>query len=304
MIARVGAVQIWPEWNVHTDPIIVTAVFTSASSNTSAAPLPPSSSSVRFIVRPPTSAMRRPTPVEPVNETMSTSRLSTSASPVAGRRAGDDVDDAFGEADLVHDPHELDHRERVLRRGPHDHRVAHRQRGPELARHVDDREVVRRDARDDADRRAAHDRTHQPARRERGRRHLLRRERDDVVRLDRERAYVSKRVHAVGTCICLPTVAVQPVSAITSGSRSSKRALIASAVFCSSSARYSGFVCDHESNASRAARAASCAWATDASGRVVDDLLGRGVDDVVAAVGPVDPLPADQQLARRHGAEV
>ena len=39
MIARVGAVQIWPEWNVHTDPIIVTAVFTSASSNTSAGAL-------------------------------------------------------------------------------------------------------------------------------------------------------------------------------------------------------------------------------------------------------------------------
>ena len=34
------------------------------------------------------------------------------------------------------------------------------------------------------------------------------------------RAYVSKRVHAVGTCICLPTVSVQPVSAITIGSRS------------------------------------------------------------------------------------
>ena len=37
-----------------------TAVFRSASSNTSAAPLPPSSSSRRFIVRPPTSPMRMP----------------------------------------------------------------------------------------------------------------------------------------------------------------------------------------------------------------------------------------------------
>ena len=27
MIARVGAVQIWPEWNVHTEPIIETAVL-------------------------------------------------------------------------------------------------------------------------------------------------------------------------------------------------------------------------------------------------------------------------------------
>ena len=84
MIARVGAVQIWPEWNVHVEPIMPIAVLTSASSNTTAAPLPPSSSSSCFIVRPPTSPMRIPTPVEPVNDTMSMSRVSTSASPVAG----------------------------------------------------------------------------------------------------------------------------------------------------------------------------------------------------------------------------
>ena len=36
-------------------------------------------------------------------------------------------------------------------------------------------------------------------------------------------------------------------------------------------------------------------------GRDADDLFGRGVDDVVAAVGPVDPLPADQQLPLGHG---
>ena len=38
------------------------------------------------------------------------------------------------------------------------------------------------------------------------------------------------------------------------------------------------------------------AWADGCFGRDVDDFLGRGVDDVVAAVGPVDPLPTDQQL--------
>ena len=32
-------------------------------------------------------------------------------------------------------------------------------------------------------------------------------------------------------------------------------------------------------------------------GREADDLLGGRVDDVVAAVGAVDPVPADQQLA-------
>ncbi len=115
------------------------------------------------------------------------------------------------------------------------------------------------------------------------------------------RAYVSKRVHAVGTCICLPTVSVQPVSAITSGSRSWKRALIASAAFASSSARASGVVCDHAGNASCAARAASSAWADERLGRDGDRFLGGGVDDVVAAVGSVDPFPADQQLpVRRH----
>ena len=54
-IARVGAVQIWPQWNAHTLAMAVTAVLMSASSSTSAAPLPPSSSSMRFIVRPPAS---------------------------------------------------------------------------------------------------------------------------------------------------------------------------------------------------------------------------------------------------------
>src|SRR5581483_9659524 len=83
-IARVGAVQIWPEWNVHTEPIMRTAVATSASSNTTPAPLPPSSSRNRFIVRPPDSAILTPTFVLPVNDTMSTSCDSTSASPVAG----------------------------------------------------------------------------------------------------------------------------------------------------------------------------------------------------------------------------
>ena len=83
-IARVGAVQIWPEWNVHVEAIILMAFGTAASSKTSAAPLPPSSSSSRFMVRPPTSPMRTPTPVEPVNDTMSMSFVSTSASPVSG----------------------------------------------------------------------------------------------------------------------------------------------------------------------------------------------------------------------------
>ncbi len=54
-IARVGAVQIWPLWNPHTLAMAVTAPLMSASSSTSAAPLPPSSRSTRFMVGAPAS---------------------------------------------------------------------------------------------------------------------------------------------------------------------------------------------------------------------------------------------------------
>ena len=71
--ARVGAVQIWPEWKAQVDPMAPTAALMSASSNTTAAPLPPSSISSRFMDGAPAAAMRCPTAVEPVNDTMSTS---------------------------------------------------------------------------------------------------------------------------------------------------------------------------------------------------------------------------------------
>ena len=149
---------------------------------------------------------------------------------------------------------------------------------------------------------APHDRAHEPTGRERGRRHLLRRQRDHVVRLHRVRARSdSKRVHAVGTCICLPTVAVQPVSAITSGNRSSKRALIASR----------GSLQEVGAHLGLRARPRVERFARGAGGvlglrdrrfrRLVDDLFGGRVHDVVGTVGPVGPLPADEQLSRRHG---
>ena len=71
--ARVGAVQIWPEWKAQVEPIAVTTDLMSASSKTTAAPLPPSSMSSRFMVGAPAAAMRWPTAVDPVNDTMSTS---------------------------------------------------------------------------------------------------------------------------------------------------------------------------------------------------------------------------------------
>src|ERR1035438_9151055 len=71
--ARVGAVQICPEWNAQVEPMAVMAALMSASSKTTAAPLPPSSISSRFMVGAPAAAIRCPTVVEPVNDTMSTS---------------------------------------------------------------------------------------------------------------------------------------------------------------------------------------------------------------------------------------
>lgn len=65
-------------------PMPATAASRSASSRTTAAPLPPSSINCRFIPRPHTSAMRCPTDVEPVKLTMSTSGESTAASPASG----------------------------------------------------------------------------------------------------------------------------------------------------------------------------------------------------------------------------
>ena len=50
--ARVGAVQICPEWKVQVDEMQPMAARTSASSSTTQAPFPPSSSRRRFMVFP------------------------------------------------------------------------------------------------------------------------------------------------------------------------------------------------------------------------------------------------------------
>ena len=64
--------------------------------------------------------------------------------------------------------------QRVLRRRLHHDGVAHRQRRADLAGHVHDREVVRRDAGDHADGLAHDHRAHEPAGGQRGGRHLAR----------------------------------------------------------------------------------------------------------------------------------
>ncbi len=82
--ARVGAVQIWPEWKDQVEPMQPMAPLTSASSKTRQAPLPPSSSSVRFMVRAACSPIFTPTWVDPVKLTQSTSSASTNAAEEAG----------------------------------------------------------------------------------------------------------------------------------------------------------------------------------------------------------------------------
>ena len=64
--------------------VILTARTRSASSSTTDADLPPSSSATFLTVSAPTAATRRPARVEPVNDTMSTSGCAASASPTTG----------------------------------------------------------------------------------------------------------------------------------------------------------------------------------------------------------------------------
>ena len=192
--------------------------------------------------------------------------------------------------------HELDDRERVLAGGPHDDGVARRERGAELADHVHEREVVRRDARDDADGRAAGERADEPAGRERGRLHLLRRERDARSAPARRRRSARAGSTTIGTCIVRPTFVVQPVSAMTSGTSSLARAFTASAAaWRSRGALLRAWSGDHAGNASCAARGRGAGLVGRRLGRVGDDLLGRRVHDRVGAVAAGDPLAADQQ---------
>ncbi len=128
------------------------AALRSASSNTTAAPLPPSSISSRFMVGAPAAAIRWPTAVEPVKDTMSTSGEEVSADAGSGPCGADQVDHAGREPDLVEHPGQLDDGQRVLGGGLDDHRVAHGQGRGHLAGHVGQREVVAGDGGDHADR--------------------------------------------------------------------------------------------------------------------------------------------------------
>src|SRR6185503_1052806 len=84
MRSRVPAMQICPEWKVHTCVAPLSAASRGASAKTTCGDFPPSSRSVRFKRRAAVSWISRPTVVLPVNEIMSTSGDSTSARPTSG----------------------------------------------------------------------------------------------------------------------------------------------------------------------------------------------------------------------------
>jgi hypothetical protein len=80
----VSAVHVCPEFKKQELTVAFVARGKSASSSTTDADLPPSSSATRFTESAARAATRRPARVEPVNETMSTAGWAQSASPTTG----------------------------------------------------------------------------------------------------------------------------------------------------------------------------------------------------------------------------
>ncbi len=82
-IMRDNAIQVWPEFTTTWLKPPPTASTRSASSRIISGDLPPNSSPTRLMVSAATDPIRRPVPVEPVNDTLSTSGWATSASPTS-----------------------------------------------------------------------------------------------------------------------------------------------------------------------------------------------------------------------------
>jgi hypothetical protein len=88
----------------------------------------------------------RPTSVEPVNDSLRSRGSSISGSAVSPEDdAVIDVEHPAGQAGLLHDPGEREHRQRRLLGRLDDHRRAGRDRRADLARAHRQREVPRRD---------------------------------------------------------------------------------------------------------------------------------------------------------------
>ncbi len=79
--------QPWPEWEIDAYEQNIAAIDTSPSSSITNADLPPSSRNTRFTVALAAAMIWRPTGVEPVKETTSTSGCVVSSAPTSGADA-------------------------------------------------------------------------------------------------------------------------------------------------------------------------------------------------------------------------
>ena len=126
--------QIWPWCSQAPQAIADAATSRSASSSTISEFLPPSSSDTFFRWRPASSPTRRPTPVEPVNEIMATSRIGAQRLARLGA-AGQHVQHALGQAGLLEGAGDDEAAgQRGLRVGLEHHRVAGSKRRRHTAR--------------------------------------------------------------------------------------------------------------------------------------------------------------------------
>src|SRR3954454_20771852 len=102
--------------------------------------LPPNSSVVFLIVEEASCMIRRPTTVEPVNDTLSTSGLEASSSPTDAPPPVITLTTPLGQAVLTEQLGEPQRGQRRVRRGLEDDRVAHGERRRELPHRHDERE--------------------------------------------------------------------------------------------------------------------------------------------------------------------
>ena len=151
---RLAAVQASPPLRILAAIAPAIATSRSASSRTRNGELPPSSIDALMTCGAHSSSRRRPTAVEPVNDSLRT-RGSREHGLGERRRLvrADHVDDALRHARLLEQPRDRQRRQRRLLRGLEHDRAARGQRRPELARGHRGREVPGRDQQRDPDRR-------------------------------------------------------------------------------------------------------------------------------------------------------
>ena len=150
-IARVAAVQSCPVLISEPATAPWIAASRSASSNTTNGALPPSSSWVRWPCTAAAAITLRPTGVDPVNVTTSTSRWPASAVPTSPPAPVTTLKHAVGQARLGGQPRQGQRGQRRQLGGFDDDAAAGGQRGQHLPHRHLQRVVPRRDGRDDPD---------------------------------------------------------------------------------------------------------------------------------------------------------